>query len=57
MKTKDASVIKVLTDIGYMEEPELTPEQEEQLERALDPEKQFLYDVEHVFDTSKYFLS
>jgi len=53
MKTKDASVIKVLSDIGYTEEPDLTPEQEEQLARAMDPEKQFLYDVEHVFDPSK----
>lgn len=50
MKEKDAAIIKVLSDIGYVDEPELTPKQEEQLARALDPEKQFLYDVEHVFN-------
>jgi len=51
MKDKDAAIIKVLSDIGYTDEPELTPEQEEQLERALDPEKQFLHDVERLFTT------
>jgi len=53
MKTKDAAAIKVLSDIGYTDEPDLTPEQEEQFERALDPEKQFLYDIEHVFNQQK----
>lgn len=42
MKEKDAAIIKVLSDIGYADEPELTPEQEKQFERAIDPEKQFL---------------
>ena len=49
MNDKDAAVIKVLNDIGYTEEPELSPEQEEQLARACDPEKQFLHDVESLF--------
>ena len=49
MKKKDAAVIKVLSDIGMTDEPELTPEQENQFSRALDPEKQFLYDVERIF--------
>ena len=49
MKDKDAAIIKVLSDVGYTDEPELTPEQEEQFERALDPEKQFLHDVERLF--------
>jgi len=49
MKDKDAAIIKVLSDIGYTDEPELTPDQQEQFERALDPEKQFLHDVEQLF--------
>jgi len=49
MKEKDAAIIKVLSDIGYTDEPELTTEQENQFSRALDPEKQFLYDVERLF--------
>ena len=52
MKKKDAAVIKVLSDIGHTDEPELTPEQENQFARALDPEKQFLYDVERLFTES-----
>lgn len=50
MKKKDAAVIKVLSDIGMTDEPELTPEQENHLSRALNPEKQFLYDVEKLFN-------
>lgn len=50
MKKKDAAVIKVLSDIGYTDESELTTEQENHLARALDPEKQFLYDVEKLFN-------
>lgn len=49
MNKKDAAVEKVLADIGFREEPDLTPEQEEILQRALDPEEQFLYDVEQLF--------
>jgi len=50
MKGKDAAVIKVLSDIGMTDEPELTPAQEEHLKRALDPEEQYLYDVERLFN-------
>lgn len=49
MKEKDAAVIKVLTDIGAIDEPELTPEQEEIFKRALDPEEQFLHDVKNLY--------
>ena len=49
MKGKDAAVVKVLSDIGFIEEIELTPEQEEMLKRALDPEEQFMHDVEKLF--------
>ncbi len=52
MNDKDAAVIKVLNDIGYTEEPELSPEQEEMLKRACDPEQQFLYDVKNLFNQS-----
>lgn len=47
--SKDAAVIKVLTQIGAREDKPLTPEQEKMLTRALDPEEQFLYDVERLF--------
>jgi len=50
MNKKDAAVEKVLSDIGIREEPDLTPEQEELLKRALDPEEQFLHDVEKLFN-------
>ena len=49
MKEKDAAVIKVLADIGAVDEPELTPEQEELLKRALNPEEQFLHDVKRLY--------
>lgn len=49
MKEKDAAVIKVLADIGAIDEPELTPEQEELLKRALDPEEQFLHDIKRLY--------
>ena len=49
MKEKDAAVIKVLTDIGAIDEPELTPEQEEMFRRATNPEEQFLHDVKRLY--------
>ena len=36
---KDAAVIKVLTDLGYKEEEELTPDQEDLLQYALNKHK------------------
>ncbi len=50
MKDNDAAVIKVLNDIGYTDEPDLSASQEEQFQRACDPEQQFLYDVEQLFN-------
>jgi len=50
---KDSAVIKVLSDIKLRDEPELTPDQEEMLRRALDPDLQFLDDVEKLFNPSK----
>lgn len=53
MDKKHAAVIKVLTQIGLTPEPKLTPEQEELLKRALNPEEQFLHDVEQLFSPKK----
>lgn len=50
MNEKDASVQKVLAELGLKEQPKLSPEQEEILKRALDPELQFQHDVERLFD-------
>ncbi len=36
---QDAAVIKVLTDLGYKEEEELTPDQEDLLQYALNKHK------------------
>ena len=53
MNKQDAAVIKVLSDIGTEEDPTLSPEQEEMLARALDPEKDFLHSVEKLFTKNK----
>jgi len=53
MNKKDASIIKVLSDIGCKEPVELSPEQEELLQRALDPEKEFLDTIERIFNNSE----
>lgn len=49
MSTKDATVIKVLADLELRDPPELDPEQERLLQLALDPDEQFLDDVERLF--------
>ena len=49
MSKKDAAVIKALADLGLREDPELTPEEEEQLRVASDPELQYLQDIEDLF--------
>ena len=46
---KDHAIIKALADINLRPEPELTPEQEDMLRLALNPEEQFLNDVERIF--------
>lgn len=50
---KDSAIIKALSDAGLRKEPELTPDQEEMLRIALDPELQFLDDVERLFTSDK----
>jgi hypothetical protein len=49
MGKKDAEVIKALAEIGCRDETPLTPEQEEMMRRAIEPEKFFLDDVEKLF--------
>ena len=53
MNKQDAAIEKILSDIGIKEEPTLTPEQEEMLARALDPEKDFFGSIEHLFNKDK----
>jgi hypothetical protein len=46
---RDAAVIKTLAELGAMECKELTPEEEEILRVALDPQEQFYQDIERLF--------
>ncbi len=50
MNKHEAKVIKALADLNIGEQPSLTPEQEDMLARALDPEKEFLHSVEKLFN-------
>jgi len=52
MSKQDAAITKVLSDLGIIEEPTLSPEQEDMLARALDPEKEFLHSVEKLFNSN-----
>jgi len=49
MNKQDAHVVKILNDLGIKEEVPLTPEQEDMLNRALDPEVEFAHAVEKLF--------
>ena len=49
MNNKDALITKTLAELGLRKEPELTPEQEEMLQRAKNPDDFFLDDVERLF--------
>ena len=49
MNKEDAAVIKVLSELGFTNDDPLTPEQEQLLKLALDPEEKFLDDVKHLF--------
>lgn len=53
MNTQDAAVIKALAELGLSKEPVLSPAEEEMLARALDPEKEFLHNVEKLFNKNK----
>lgn len=52
MNEKDAAVIKVLAELGLKDQPQLTPEEEELLQVALDPEEMRLYNIKQIFDKS-----
>lgn len=50
MNEKDFKIIKALADLELHKEQPLTPEQEQLLKQALDPEEKFLSDVEKIFN-------
>ena len=52
MNSKDAHVIKILADLDLKESPPLSPEEEQLLQQALDPELDFLNQVETLFQNS-----
>lgn len=47
---KDAKVQQILYELDLKQDEPLTPEQERLLEQALDPEQQFLSDVQRLFE-------
>ena len=49
MTKKDAAIQKVLAELGYDTVTELSPEDERKLQNALDPESQFLQDVQDLY--------
>lgn len=50
MNSKDAAVIKSLAELGLRKEEPLTPEQEQLLKQALDPQEQFYAEIIRIFD-------
>lgn len=53
MSSKDSAVTKALIELGFIEPPTLSPEQEEQLALATDPELQRLKDIQDLFVSDK----
>ncbi len=55
MNEKDAEVYKALVELGLYKEIPLTPDQEMLFKRAVDPEEEFLHQVQQIFqrDTHK----
>jgi hypothetical protein len=49
MKKLNARIIKSLTELKLRGDVELTPEQEEMFQRAIDPNKEYLHQVEKLF--------
>ncbi len=45
MSKQDAAVVRILTDLGLRKEEPLTPEQEETLKQASDPEEKYYADI------------
>jgi len=52
MSKQDAAVVRILTDLGLRKEEPLTPEQEESLKQASDPEEKYYADIVRVFGDS-----
>lgn len=50
MNEKDATIIKALTELGLRKEVPLSPQQEQLLKQALDPQEQFYADIVRIFD-------
>lgn len=50
---KDIKIQQILLEMGFKKPKTLSEDQEEQLKRALDPEEQFLHDVEQLFSGRK----
>lgn len=50
MKKKDAETIKVLTQLGLRQDQQLTPEQEQMLKNALDPQEDYLEKIKKLFE-------
>lgn len=51
--SKDAHVQKILAELGLTDEPQLSPEQEEILKTALDPQEQELADILKLFQSEE----
>lgn len=54
MNEKEAAVIKALAELGLHKEPTLTPDQENMLKRALDPEEEFFHQVKQIFESDDF---
>lgn len=51
--TQETDVIKILQQMGKWVDQPLTSEQERLLKQAIDPEEQFMVDVENLFAPKK----
>lgn len=47
--SKDAAIIKVLTQLGLRPDGDLSAEEEKIFKAAIDPEEQYLQDLESLF--------
>ena len=50
MTRKDAAIQKALAELGHNVVDQLSPEDEKKFQLALDPEAQFLQDVQDLYD-------
>jgi len=50
MTKKDAAIQKALAELGHTAVDKLSPEDEKKLQLALDPEAQFLQDIQDLYD-------